>query len=182
VLHEINKNQKKGVRIDIEKEPRKYKDRLFELINIHYLKHNGEPFYLNNEFINKTQEYMGHDCKFYISWKNGKITGTSFSIAANGIQNNYIAAVDRKLAEDDLTFFNIAFHKPLMDAISNGIKRVDHGLGMAEMKIRRGCKTGNQFLCYKASNNIFNLTVKPWFLFLSMWYQRKNAKISNRFD
>ncbi len=182
VLYEINKNRKKGVRIEIEKEPGKYEDRLFELINIHYLKYNGEPFYLNKEFINKAQEYIGHDCKFYISWENGKITGTSFSITANGTQNNYISVVDRKLAQDDLTFFNISFHKPLMDAISNDIKKIDYGLGMAEMKIRRGCKTGNQFLCYKASNNIFNITIKPWFILLSKWYQRKNTKVSNRFN
>ncbi len=173
-LHrEINKNRKEGVRIKIEKEPGKYADRLFELINNQYLKHSGVPFYLNKDFIHKIQEFSGHDCKFYVSWKNGEITGTSFSITLNGIQNNYISAVDRKLAGDDMTFFNIAFHKPMMDAISNGIKRIDHGLGMVEMKTRRGCEVGNQYLYYKASNSIYNKAMKPWFIFLSKWYQRK---------
>ena len=153
LLNEIKRNKKMGVRIEIETEPRKHEDRLYELINKHYLKHTGSPFHFKKEFIHKVQENSGQQCRFYISWKNGVITGTSFSLIKNDVEYSYLTAVERKLAGNDMTFFNMGFH----------------------MKARRGCKAGNLYFYYKASEKITNIAIKPWFIFLSKWYQRKNA-------
>ena len=177
---ERNRNKKEGVRIEIEKDPGKYEDRLFELINNHYLRYNGFPFFFKKEFIHKAQENIGQNCKFYISWKNEVITGVSFSLTKNKTLYKYATAVDRKLAGNDMTFFNIGYHRAMMDAISNGIKKIDNGMGMVEMKTRRGYKTGNQYFFYKASNKISNIAIKPWFIFLSKWYERKNAISFNK--
>ena len=51
IIREIRKNKKTGVRIEIEKEPGQYQDRLFELINNNHIKYNYTPFYLKKEFI-----------------------------------------------------------------------------------------------------------------------------------
>lgn len=172
---EINRNKKAGVRIEIEKEPGEYEDRIFELINKHYLKHTGAPFPFKKEFVHQVKENLGQKCRFYISWKNGLITGTGFSLIKNGVEYLYLVAVDRELAGNDMTFFNICFHVPMIHAISDGLKRIDLGLGMVEMKARYGCDVGNMYYYYKASDKISNIAIKPWFIFISKWYQRKNA-------
>ena len=177
---EINRNKKAGVRIEIEKEPGKYEDRIFELINKNYLKHTGFPIHFNKEFVHQVQENLGQKCRFYISWKNGLITGTGFSLIKNGVEYVNLVAVDRKLAGNDMTFFKLLFHIPMIHAISDGLKRIDLGLGMVEMKARYGCDAGNLFFYYKTSNKISNIAIKPWFLFLSKWYQRKNALSFNK--
>jgi len=172
---EIRINEREGVKIESVKEPGKYADRLYDLINNHYLKHSGVPFKFKKEFIAKVQEYTGQDCTFYIAWKNDFITATSFVLRKNSTLYVCITAVDRELAGKDMTFFIMSFHRPMIDAITHGIKRIDKGLGMIEMKTRRGCKVGNQFFFYKPSNKLSDIAIKLWFVFLSKYYQKKNA-------
>lgn len=56
--------------------------------------------------------------------------GTGFSLIKTGVEYLYLVAVDRKLAGNDMTFFNICFHVPMIHAISDGLKRIDLGLGI----------------------------------------------------
>jgi predicted N-acyltransferase len=176
MVYEINRNKKAGVRIEIEKEPEQYQERLFELINNNHIKHNRTPFYLKKEFIQKLQKHAGEHCRFYVSWKKGFITGTLLVIKSNKIQYHYAVGIDRELAGNDMTYFNICHYRPLMDAISNNTRRIDRGLGLHQSKVERGCKTGNYYFSYKSPGKLSNISLKPYFALLSMWYQEKNAR------
>lgn len=177
VKNEINRNKKEGVRIEIEKEPGKYQDRLYELINNNYHKHNDLQIYFSWEFVNELKRNIGNDSVFYVSWKDNMITGCSILLRKNDAGHVYLVGVDEELVKNDRTYFNLCYYRPIQDAISNGLKKMKFGMGEHKVKTRRGCKTGNSYIYYKASGKRFNFVLKPLFALFSSWYQRKNALI-----
>ncbi len=176
VKTQINKNRKEGVVIERLEKPANYEDRLYELINNNYYKHSLTKFPFKREFFRKLKENLGEDAVIYISVKKNKLTGVQVLFKRNKVGYLPLIGIDHEMAGNDYTYFNMSFYRPIMDAISDETKRLYSGLGMYEMKARRGYRTSDLYIYYKSFNKIKNIGIKPWFIFLSMWYKNKMPK------
>ena len=176
VKTQINRNRKEGVVIERLEKPANYEDRLYELINNNYYKHSRTQFPFKREFFKKLKENLGEDAVIYVSFKKDRLTGVKVLLKRNNVGYMPLIGIDHEMAGNDFTYFNMCFYRPIMDAISDETKRLYCGLGMYELKARRGFKTSNLYIYYKSFNKTKNICTKPWFIFLSIWYKNKLPK------
>ncbi len=113
----------------------------------------------------------------YVSFKKDRLTGVKVLLKRNKVSYMRLIGIDHEMAGNDFTYFNIGYYRPIMDAISDKIKRLYYGPAMYEMKARRGCRTSDLYIYYKSFNKIKYIGIRPWFIFLSMWYKNKLPRI-----
>jgi len=176
INNEINRNRKEGVTISIMECPKEHEGRLYALLNDNYLRYNQRPFMFKMPFITKLKEYLGKDVLFYVSLKKGIITGVSILMKRQKTGYGFILGVDHEMAGNDFTYFNIAYYRPIMDAISEGMTRLHFGTAMYESKISRGCKMDNISFYYKPFHRLNNIPTKFWFTVFSSWMKYKLPK------
>lgn len=175
VIHEINRNRKENVRIDILTDADKYNDRLYELINGNYYKHNNLPIYFKRNYLRELQKNLGSDCLIYVARKYNMITGCCTLLRKNGIGHVFLMGLDRELSQKDKTYFNLCYYHPIRDAIADGVTKLKFGMGLHHIKTKRGCTTGNQLLYYKTQRKLHRLAIKTGFPLISRWYDKKRA-------
>lgn len=176
IRNEINKNRREGVIIKSLEELDGYEDRLYELVNINHYKHNLTPCPFKREFFRKLKENLGEDVVIYVSIKKDRLTGVCVLLKRNKVGYLSVIGVDREMAGNDFTYFNIGYYRPIMDAISDKTTRMYVGVAMYKLKARRGCKVSNTYVFYKSFNKIKNFIVKPWFDFHSLWIRKNYHK------
>ncbi|MFQ5963201.1 MAG: peptidogalycan biosysnthesis protein [Candidatus Scalinduaceae bacterium] len=176
IKKEINKNRKEGVIIKQLENLGGYEDRLYELVNNNYYKHNQILFPFNREFFKRLKENLGEDVVTYISVKKERLTGMSLLLKRNKVSYFSVIGIDHEMAGNDFTYFNLGYYRPIMDAISDKTTRLYDGAGMYELKARRGFKISDTYIYYKSFNRIKNIALKPWYAFHSKWYECKLPK------
>jgi len=176
INNEINRNRKEGVIIRPIEDLKENEVRLYALLNDNYMRYNQRPFMFRLPFITKTKEHLGKDAVFYISLKKGVITGVSILMKRQKTGYGLLLGIDHEIAGNDFTYFNIAYYRPIMDAISEGMTRLYFGPAMYQSKISRGCKTDNVSLYYKPYQRITDIHVRIWFKIFSLWIRCKVPK------
>ena len=176
INYEINKNRKEGVTIKKLATLDGHEDRLYELVNNNYYKHNQRLFPFTSKFFIKLKENLGEDVVLYASFKNGSVTGVCTLFKRNRTGYLPIVGVDHEKAENDATYFNITFYRPIMDAISEQMARLYYGKAMYDLKTKRGCKINNTYVYYKPFNKFLKTAIKPWFALHSLWFRKKKYK------
>ena len=173
INNQMNINEMAGVVIERLEDVDGCEDRLYELINNNYYKHNRMKSPFKKEFFGKLKENLGKDAVIYIARKKDQLTAVSLLLKRNRVGFTAMVGVDHELAGNDFTYFNIVYYRPIMDAISDQMKRLYFGNSMYELKARRGCKRMPAYIYYRTFNKITNLAVKPWFALLSVRYKSK---------
>ena len=170
IRNEMNRNENEGVTIRVLEGLGTYEGRLYELLNDHYCRHTHMPLMFRRGFLGKLKEALGEDAVFYVSFKEGVITGVC--ILLKGGKTGYLAMVgiDHEMAGNDFTYFNIAYYRPIMDAILNQTDRLYYGRGFYRLKAKRGCVTKKIYIYYKSLNGFRNIAARLWFAFISVWY------------
>lgn len=180
IKNEINRNRKEGVTIRPIEGLKEHEDRLYELLHEHYYRYNRKPFMFKRPFITKLKENLGKDVIFYVSLKKGTITGVSILLRKQKTAFGVMLGIDHEMAGNDFTYFNIAYYRPIMDAISERMTRLYFGLGMYKSKINRGCKIENISFYYKPFLFLNNIPVTLWFNFFSIWMKFKLPKVARQ--
>jgi predicted N-acyltransferase len=176
IRKEINRNQREGVRISFLSNLEPHEDRLNELINGNYYKHNGAPFPYAPDFFRRLKENMGNDAVIYAAFKKEELVGFSILLKKQDCYYLPFVGVDHALSGNDATYFNITIYKPIMDGTAAGVRRIYMGTAMYELKKRRGCETLNAYTYYKSYNRIKDLAARSWFTIHSKWSKRKQSK------
>jgi predicted N-acyltransferase len=176
IVKQINKNRKEGVIIKRLEGLDGYEDRLYELLNNNYYKHNTKLFPFKREFLRKLKHNLGEDAVIYISVKNGRVTGVADLLKRNKVGYITFVGIDHEMAGNDFTYFNIGYYRPIADAISNKIKRLYTGTMMYELKVNRGCKVTNTYIFHKPVHKITKIAIKPWFALVTIQYKLKMTK------
>lgn len=176
IKKEINRNRREGVIIKTLEELDGYEGRLYELMNNNYFKYNRIPFPFRREFFKRLKDNLGKDVVIYISVKKDNLTGVCILLKRNEVGYASFVGVDHAFAGNDATYFNIMYYNPIMEAISYKTKKLYFGLGMYELKARRGCKVSDAYVFYKSFNKIKNIAIKPWFDFHSFWIRKNYRK------
>ena len=169
---EINKNRREGVLIQPVDDVAVYEDRLYELVNMNAYDHNKMPFKFSKAFFKKLKENLSDETTIYMAVKKGKVIGVSIILSRNGVGYMPIVGIDHELSGNDLTYFNIAYYRPIMDAISSGVNRIYFGRSMNEVKRKRGCAVQNIFFYYKPYNIWQKFLAAFLFPGLRMWKKR----------
>ena len=173
IVKEVNKNRREGVIIEELTNIDRYEERLYELVNHNYYKHNQSLFPFTSKFFIKLKENLGEDVVLYASFKNGSVTGVCTLFKRNRTGYLPIVGVDHEETGNDATYFNILFYRPIMDAISEQMARLYYGIAMYDLKTKRGCKINYAYVYYKPFNETLKIAIKPWFALHSLWF-RKN--------
>jgi len=170
IRNEMNRNRKEGVTIRVLEDLGTYEGRLYKLLNDHCYRHTHMPLMFKRGFLGKLKEALGEDAVFYVSFKEGVITGVCILLKRNKTGYLAMVGIDHKMAGNDFTYFNIAYYRPIMDAILNQTDRLYYGRGFYRLKAKRGCVTKKIYMYYKSFNGFRNIAVRLWFAFISSWY------------
>jgi predicted N-acyltransferase len=173
VRREMNKNRKEGVTIETLDKFDGHEDRLYELISRHYTRHNVKPFPFKKGYLRALLENMGHEVVIYVARKRNDLIGVCLVFKKNQISYMRVIGVDHRMAGNDFTYFNLAYYRPIADAIQSGMRILVGGQTMYETKTRRGFKLSNTYIFYKPNHLMNKPVVKLWFMFLSRWYKNK---------
>lgn len=170
---EINRNKKAGVIISKVKNLTEQENRLYALLNGNCIKHNKASLPFHENFLSQLKKNFGDDLVIYRSIKNNRISGMGIMLRSGDAGYLSFVGVDHHLSQNDATFFNMLFYRPIADAITEDIKRLYYGNAMYDMKIRRGCKIEKAFFFYKPCRACFRPAVTAWFYLHKLWYQKK---------
>ena len=179
ISREINKNRKSGVSIERVKGLDGQEERLYALLNGNSLKYNKMPLPFQANFLSRLKKNLGDDLVIYRSLKKGRISGLGVMLRRGDTGYLPFVGIDHDLAQNDATFFNMLFYRPITDAIEGNIKRLYFGNGKYDMKIRRGCKIQKAHFFHKPRHRISKPAVRLWFCFHRFWYQKKQPQPQN---
>jgi predicted N-acyltransferase len=177
IRREMNKNRKEGIVIEEVSDLHGLESRLHELLDANYLKYNRKKIPFKQGFLSALKANLGRDVVIYVARKNGSVIGTSIVFRRNGYGYISLVGTDKEAGGNNFTYFNIAYYKPIMDAIEAKMKQVYCGIAMYDIKRRRGCRLRNSHLFYKSNNKIRNHALSAYFKIHSAWWGRKNARI-----
>ncbi len=176
ISRQINRNRREGVTIEQLKIIDEYEDRIYELLNKNYYKYNRSLFPFKKEFFRELKKNLEDNALIYISRKKDKITGVDIRFIKNKIKHLRFIGIDHEISGDDFTYFNIGYYDPIMNAISEDIKRIYFGFAMYKLKSDRGCRTKNTYIYYKSFNKTRNLFIKLLLDFYSLWVRKNYHK------
>jgi predicted N-acyltransferase len=179
IATEINRNKKAGVTIRKVKDLNEQENRLYDLLNGNCIKHNKTSLPFQENFLSQLKKNLGDDLVIYRSIKNNRISGMGIMLRSGDTGYLPFVGVDHHLSQNDATFFNILFYRPITDAITENIKILYYGNAMYDMKIRRGCKIEKAFFFYKPCHPLFKPASSLWFYLHQFWYQKKLPQPQN---
>jgi predicted N-acyltransferase len=172
IKREINKNRKEGVRIQQIEDVEPYEERIHELVSMNIYAHNRLPFMCSKAFYKRLKENLGNDATIYAAVKEGRISGVCICISKGSLSCATIVGIDHEMSGNDCTYFNLAYYRPIMDAIASGKTQINFGRGMYELKRRRGCKVKNIFFYYKPYTVKQKILAKFLFPIRAMWIKK----------
>ncbi|MGD2129435.1 MAG: peptidogalycan biosysnthesis protein [Lysobacterales bacterium] len=163
LVREINKNRKEGVEISQLDPVDTCKGRLHELLDENYMKYNGKPLPVSNNFVSLCKNYLGSEATVYVAEKKGEIVGTIIMFHRNAVAYVTDVGVDHRATGNDFTYFNLAYYRPVSDAIVMKMNRIYYGTMMYRMKAQRGCETTEIYLYHRPMRRLFRWLLVPLF-------------------
>jgi predicted N-acyltransferase len=173
VRTEISRNERAGVVIAEIHDVRSHAAALHALANQHHLRHNRWPVPYSPEFFPRLKENLGGDFVVYGAFKNDALVGFSAMLQRGGVAHVLFVGVDHERTPGEFTYFNVAFYRPIADAIASGFKRVCFGMALQQVKRRRGARTVPLYLYYKGATPVRHVAMKPWLALHAAWMNRK---------
>jgi predicted N-acyltransferase len=173
IAQEINKNRKSGVTIGRVKDIDGQERRLYKLLNENSLEYDKLPMPFQENFLSRLEKNIGDDLVIYQSIKTGRISGVMVMLKSGDTAYLYLLGIDHSLAQNDFTYFNIGFYRPIADAITDNIKKIYFGAGPYYPKLRRGCKIQKAYFFHKPCHPASKLAAKLWFCLHHYWYNKK---------
>jgi predicted N-acyltransferase len=173
IRKEINRNRREGVKIRALDRVGEHEDRLFRLAEMNRMKHNNLPFPFRRDFFSRMKDNLGDDAVIYGAFKKNQLTGMALQVKRNKSAYSPIVGVDHDLSENDATYFNLCYYKPIADAIENKLNRVYFGFGMYDLKAKRGCRFLPFYVYYRSKDKWRDLAVRTGMSVHSAWWSRK---------
>jgi len=147
--------------------------KFYDLLNENNIKHNKTPMVFQKDFLNRLKKNCGEDLVIYRSLKHGQLSGVGILLKNKKTGSVAFSGINRQLAQNDATFFNMLFYGPMSDAIAKNLQRLYFGNAMYDMKIRRGCKVEKTFFFHKPRHLFFRPATSLWFYFHCLWFKKK---------
>lgn len=176
VQRERNRARAEGVSFERVEEIGELAPRMLELMNATYAKHGNGEFPFHAGFFGDLLMHLGKNAMIYTAWKAGKMTGVSVLVKHAGVAWGHYVGFDYASAGRDFTYFNLIFHRPIVDAIDEGARSLHYGRGQYRTKLGRGCTLCDVFVYYKPHRAVFSLPVALWCALHSRYFRRKTLR------
>jgi predicted N-acyltransferase len=180
VRREINKNRREGVVVEEVQDLGGIESRLHDLLDRNFLKHNKKVIPFRRDFLSALKANLGHEAVIYSARKDGEVIGTAVLFRKNDFGYIPLVGVDEEAAGRDFTYFNLAYYKPIRDAIEWKMREFNFGIAMYDIKRRRGCSIQNTYVFYKPFSLVKRTLMRPFVSFHAAWWKRKIDSIRNR--
>ena len=171
IRHEINRFNRSGVTIERLEDPAKVCGRLHAVVDSHYRRLNGRPFPFRPEFFGELKSRLGDNVLVYTALRNEQIIGVLVMLRNDREAYLPIIGIDAEDVRKDAIYFNLAFNRPIRDAIEAGLVRIYFGRLVYDTKIRRGCRLSDVNLYLRAGRGFGRLWLRP-FLACRSWRMR----------
>ena len=173
---EIKRNRKAGVHIEEVEDPAPEEERLFSLLELNCRDHNQVSFSFRSNFLSRLKANLGTNAVILRARKNGETTGVCLILKRGNIWHGSMVGIDHELAGNDFTYFNLAYYRPIADAIAARAQRIFYGNGLNKTKGRRGCIAWRTYVYYKSNHRLKQILLQPWFVLHRNWYEKKHVQ------
>jgi len=173
IAREMNKNRKAGVSIEKVVNLNGQEKCIYDLMNQNSLKYNKIPLPFHEKFLTRLKESFGDDLVIYKSVKREQISGAVVMLKMGQEWYLPFVGIDHSIAQNDFTYFNITFYRPIADAIDENIKRLYYGNAAYNLKIRRGCNLKQAYFFHKSFHPLSKWAARLWFPVHRYWYGKK---------
>jgi predicted N-acyltransferase len=173
IRNEINRARKAGIVVKRLHDAGPFEERLSELAEAQWRLRAGRPFAFGGGFFSSVTRNLGDGARVYGAFKNDDLVGFSLMVERGGVAYVPMIGIDPDRPSTDPTYFVLGYDQPIMDAIESGLTRIHFGEALYELKRRRGCRTLQTRLCYRASTRVGNVVARSWFAFHSQWMRLK---------
>jgi hypothetical protein len=168
---ELRRNREAGVAIREIDDPAPCADRLHQLLDDHNRRLNGIGVPFGRDFIPTLKAALGGSAILYGAWRDDRrLVGVAVILR----QGDTAYAPYIGLDEDRgaFTYFNLAFYRPIADAIPAGVRRFYFGTMLYATKVRRGCRVLPTSHFYRGRTRAGHLALGPWFKAHAWWARR----------
>ena len=167
---ELRRNREAGIRIAEIDDVAALAPRLHQLVDAHYLRLNGVPIPFAEPFLPALKASLGSDATFYGAFHGETLVGVSVMLRHGDTSSGPIIG----LAARDVAFsyFNLAFYRPITDAIAAGQRRLYLGTMLYEPKVRRGARVLATSHFYRGRSRSTHLVAAPWLMTHGWWARR----------
>jgi predicted N-acyltransferase len=160
IRHEINLFNRSGVTIDRLDDPAGVCNRLHAVVDVHYRRLNGRPFPFRPEFFVELKSRLGDKALVYTARRKDKIIGVLVMLRNDTEAFLPIIGIDTEDVRKDSIYFNLAFNRPIREAIEAGLDRIWFGRLVYSTKIRRGCRLSDVNLYLRTGSGIGGLWLR----------------------
>ncbi len=158
IRRELKKSDENGVKIKIISEFGQLSSVLSNLYSNLYMKYNGrQSHYYDASFFESLNRHAGDKTVLFVATKNDKIVGFALCMQQKSHLEGFKSGFDyASCSKNDYVYFNLLYCAPIKWAIENGIKEIYFGTGMAEIKMKRGCKPDASFYFVKCHDRLLD--------------------------
>jgi Acetyltransferase (GNAT) domain len=167
---ELRRNRIAGVSICEIDDVASSAERIHQLVNDHNVRRNGVGVPFGPAFLPALKASLSDRAVFYGAIHAGELVGISVALhQADTVMMPFIGLDERR---GEFTYFNLAFYRPIADAIAAGRRRLFLGTMLYEMKARRGCRILPTSFFHRGGSTVAHLVAKPLFAAQGWWARR----------
>lgn len=161
VRKEIRKAQRSGVEFREIRDPEPLAEELHAVAEAHHRRLNpGVPYPYDSCLLPLLKERLGDRCILDGAFAGGRLLGFALTVH-DGRVGHMVFAGFREEARQSLTYFNLAYYRPIDRAIALGLERLYGGILQWRVKARRGFSFLPTTLHYRAPGRLGNLVARP---------------------
>lgn len=157
---ELNGGRRAGVVISPVENPAPISDQLHRLMEAHHHRLNDRSFPYRPEFFQKLKAYLDGRAVVYTATLRERIVAALVMFRGKGIASVPMIGIDDGFVRKHHLYFNLAFNRPIEDAIQAGMTRLYFGRMIYGTKLRRGCRLANTDLFFRARNGISHAVLR----------------------
>ena len=140
IRNEINRLKRAQIVISPIDHPQQWAERLHAVMNEHCLRLNRVPFPFGVDFFKGLKDALGDNVTIYAATLNDMLLGALIMIRNERTAYLHMIGISNRANPKHAVYFNLAFNRPLQDAIHDQLNVLNFGKLLYTMKSRRGCR------------------------------------------
>jgi predicted N-acyltransferase len=174
IRHQATRSADAGavVRLTSDDLPREDFTRLQVLVDANARKHGGRPFAAGPPFFEGLTANLRSRARLFTCRQDGATTGVCVVLVQGDTACPVVVGVDGERSRGAFTYFEVAYHAPIANAVHTGIRRMYYGRGLEDLKQRRGCTFIDTWV-YVAAAGLRRPAMRAWCALASEWNRRK---------
>jgi predicted N-acyltransferase len=177
---QIRRNQEGGTCLERLARAGPDEGSLMQLLIANAQKHRGPAFPFGPGFLDRLCDSMGDGAWVVAARKRGRLSGVCVTLSQNRAAHTIGVGVDRTVASDDYTYFQMVYYDTIARAIESDLDRVYFGRGAYEAKIRRGCSIADTWMYSRLTRFPSRAGAATWYSLTSRWNRYKLPAIARR--